>query len=255
MLLIGHMRCGSTLLSHILQQHPQILGWGERHITYNTQADVDYLVRSSALVSERRWIRNEIIFDKVVNEMFTIEPNLLMAPNMRALFLLREPEPTLASILRTLGNTEGWTEDDAFDHYRTRMQQTRSLVKTIDDPLRATFFTYGQFVHQTEAVLNLLEAALNLTYPLEEEYETTERTGTWGWGDTSDRIHAGRIVRKERQIEYAFSSKMLDEATVLYEETLDILHRHALSLPTYQVIKETENTRDSARYISFNYSL
>ena len=149
LMLIGHMRCGSTLLSHILQQNPQILGWGERHMIYRTQAAVDYIVRSTALEAGVWRLRNQIVFDKVVNEMFSIEPQLLTAPNTRALFLLREPEPTLSSILRVLGETEEWTRDDAFAHYRTRMEQMQTFAKTMDDPRRATVITHDQLLHQT----------------------------------------------------------------------------------------------------------
>ena len=80
-------------------------------------------------------------------------------------------------------------------------------------------------------MFDLLERSLDLDQPLTEEYETTERTGTWGWGDTSDRIHTGRIVRKEKPIQHDFPHDMLDEATVLYEDTLDVLRHHARCLP------------------------
>lgn len=231
LMLIGHMRCGSTLLSHILQQNPQVLGWGERHMIYRTQAEVDHIVRSTALESGVWRLRNHVVFDKVVNEMFSIEPALLTAPNTRALFLLRKPEPTLSSILRVLGDAEGWTRDDAFAHYRTRMEQMQVFAQTIDDPRRATVLTHDQLLHETDAVFDLLSVALDLDQPLTEKYETTERTGTWGWGDTSARIHTGRIVRNERPIEHDVPRDMLDEATVLYEDTLDVLRHHALCLP------------------------
>ncbi len=231
LMLIGHMRCGSTLLSHILQQNPQILGWGERHMIYRTQSDVDYIVRSTALEAGVWRLRNQIVFDKVVNEMFSIEPQLLAAPNTRALFLLREPESALSSILRVLGDTEGWTRDDALAHYRTRMEQMQVFARTIDAPKRATVITHDQLLHQTQDVFDLLETSLDLDQPLTEEYETTERTGTWGWGDTSARIHTGRIVRKEKPIQHDVPRDMLDEATALYEDTLDVLCHHALCLP------------------------
>ena len=105
------------------------------------------------------------------------------------------------------------------------------FIQTIDDPRRATVITHDQLLHQTQDVFDLLETSLDLDQPLTEEYETTERTGTWGWGDTSARIHTGRIVRKERSIEHDFPRDMLDEATLLYEDTLDVLRSHALCLP------------------------
>ena len=38
-LLLGHMRCGSSLLSNILATNPEITGYGETHLDYQTPGD------------------------------------------------------------------------------------------------------------------------------------------------------------------------------------------------------------------------
>jgi hypothetical protein len=47
LLLLGHMRCGSSLLTHILVDNPEIAGYGETHTRYNTSNDFEeWLYRS-----------------------------------------------------------------------------------------------------------------------------------------------------------------------------------------------------------------
>src|ERR1700731_2228397 len=63
--ILGHMRSGSTLLSHILASHLDIVGAGEAHITYQTPADLPQLVLRTCEFLRRPVLRETYIVDQI----------------------------------------------------------------------------------------------------------------------------------------------------------------------------------------------
>ena len=44
LLVLSHMRSYSTLLAHLLHEHPKISGWEEQHRSYRTTSDLESLI-------------------------------------------------------------------------------------------------------------------------------------------------------------------------------------------------------------------
>ncbi|MDY7013544.1 MAG: sulfotransferase family protein, partial [Cyanobacteriota bacterium] len=42
--ILSHMRSGSSLLTHILNSNPEIIGYGETHLQYSSEADFKRLM-------------------------------------------------------------------------------------------------------------------------------------------------------------------------------------------------------------------
>jgi hypothetical protein len=175
----------------------------------------------------QRRVRWRYVMDKVVHEMFTIRSEVLREPDVRTVLLLREPASTIASILRVF--PEGG-EAMAVAHYAERLGELAAYARAVEGTGRGFHLTHRQLIERTDEALAALTAFLGLTPPLDERYRLTETTTQWGWGDTSPRILAGRVVRDEPAPGPALSPAAEDEAQAAYEACLAELARTTAGL-------------------------
>jgi Sulfotransferase family len=120
--ILGHMRCGSTALSHILCSHPQISGYGEAHISYKSRSDIGLLILNQTKRNSYRQ-SSTYLFDKILHSRYDSH-NSTDFFESRAIFMIREPIKTIQSI-RTLFSSIGSNEysNDVLvsDYYEERM--------------------------------------------------------------------------------------------------------------------------------------
>jgi hypothetical protein len=190
--IMGHMRCGSTLLLHILLTNPRLIGYGERNAAYLSNEDLDKL-ELAARIAQRAPFRDAgYAVDQINHDRFTPSPDLLGNERVRCVFLIRDPQPTIQSIV-SLTQTfyEPWTIARAVDYYTLRLQTLAGYAKSMGREMLS--LTYDELVDETPSMLRRLESFLCLREKLREEYAIQRFTGTRG--DPSEHIHAGRIVR------------------------------------------------------------
>jgi len=189
-LILAHMRSGSTLLAHILMSHPEVLGLGERNAPYRSQADVERLIVDSYW-HYRRW-RQPIpyVVDQLNHNRF-LSPELLAHPHGRFIFLIREPEASLASMVDVLGHFYGFSLDDALTYYPHRLHQLAQYAQTLNDPQRGFYLSYTDLTQRTEHLLPALQHFLQMKHPLTPDYHQFSFTGQHG--DPSPRIRTGNI--------------------------------------------------------------
>lgn len=229
LLILGHMRCGSTLLAHIINSHPEVAGYGETHRSYRLLRDV-WGLRAHVFVRQPTLrVRARYVSDKNVNEVFPVDPEVLARSSARVVLIAREPRASLSSLVRVLPD---WTERQALDHYLTRMDLLRRTAAVCSDRDRVFFLTHHQLVHHSAPALQALTAFLGLGSPLSERYEFTAKTGEWGWGDTTERIWAGHIVRDYERPERAWPAALIAEAEAAYREAVRSLEHAASHAPT-----------------------
>jgi hypothetical protein len=226
---LGHMRSGSTLLAHILSSHAQIAGYGETHLSYRNSRDLARLRLHLFVRQPTARIKQRYVMDKVVNELFEVHTDVLRAPNVRALLLLREPGPTIASIRKVLTD---WTEDQAVEHFVQRSRLMAECARELAGSGRAFALTHDELVHRTDAALTALTRFLGLDTPLSERYSATLTTGEWGWGDTTRRIHAGHVVREGGTASAPLTPAAEAAATAAYDECLATFRRHLPGIDT-----------------------
>ena len=94
--ILAHMRCGSTALSNIICSRGDVSGYGEAHVSYDGRAALGRLA-----LNQRRhggWRPGAgHLFDKILHSRHdSIAPDQFFTA--RAVFMLREPEPTIRSI-------------------------------------------------------------------------------------------------------------------------------------------------------------
>ena len=194
LLLLGHMRSGSTLLLHLLLTNPEIAAMGERNVRYASAADLARLALAVRWAGTRPLRRLRYVADQINHNRFTANVELFQNPRVRVLFLLREPQSALASLLE-LSRTyyeHAWSVAKAVDYYVARMQAFVDLGASIETPGRAALMRYETLTAQPVQSLESLRLFLRLnagfspSYPLQPF--TTER------GDPGPKIKYGKIV-------------------------------------------------------------
>lgn len=193
MLIMGHMRCGSTLLMHLLLTHPDLIGCGERNAAYRRKVDLDKLELASRRYQHAVLRRVRYAVDQVNHDHLTPDPGLLADERVRCVFLVREPESSIRSILDlTRRFYEPWSESRAETYYTLRLQSLARLAGVIGRD-RLLAMTYEELVADTGPALRRLEAYLGLESPLQERYSLQKFTGLRG--DPTARIRTGGIQR------------------------------------------------------------
>jgi hypothetical protein len=211
--IMGHMRSGSTLLMHLLISHPELIGCGERNVPYRSDDDLDRL-EIAARRSQRRLFRGpSYVVDQINHDEFTPDPELFKSKRIRCIFLIREPEEAIQSLLRlTRSSSDPWPVDRAIDYYVGRLKSLTALRERVSE--RAIGVTYSELVDHVPKTLDRLSSFLSLTSPLEPEYSIQPFTGRRG--DTSERIRSGRIARGNFEPTFPISESQRNRVNEAY---------------------------------------
>ena len=182
--ILAHMRCGSTALSNVLCSREEVSGYGETHTWYDGRGAVGRLAINLQLRGALHW-PPQILFDKILHtHLHAQAPDAFFAA--RAVFMLREPEPTIRSIARLFAgkpNRQGWdTLAGAAAYYAER---TRALAQVWDRfaPERRFALSHRRLLEDPEAALAALSGQLGFDPPLANSYASQKASRTGGGGD------------------------------------------------------------------------
>lgn len=221
--ILGHMRSGSSLLTHLLASSDEVRGYGETHLTYRRPKDLR-LLRAKVLFTLRAvWPEKTegYYLDKILHSMhFDLSTSgFARAKNVRFVYYLREPETTVSSMIKTFG----YTQDEACSYYIGRLETIRNEAEAIPHRARFLFFTHAQLLGDTDAVLGSLQSFLSLEKPLSQEYRILRTTGKPIVGDPSEAIKTGRIIRTNQNADDSagdlVQDELLDRAREVYART------------------------------------
>jgi hypothetical protein len=181
--LLGHMRCGSTALSHVLCAHPAVSGYGEAHIRYQGPEALGLL-----LINQwRRGARkpgSRYLFDKILHARYdAFAPDEFFAS--RAVFLIREPEQSILStrkLFAMLGTGEYATDEAAADYYEDRLTQLAATWHRFA-PDRRIGLTYEGLTETPDATLQRISSVMELSPALANAYERGGKVMPRGAGD------------------------------------------------------------------------
>lgn len=218
--LLSHMRAFTTLAGHILGSHPEINGYYEMHISYEDASaldkQLDVFLESDVLKENSRYL-----FDKLLHNDYLLKPEQFGLANIKILISLLEPEHTIKSIVNLFAQKE--IEDlyaspvEAANYYIARVQALADFSRTADQPYY--YFDAEMFQRAPEILLPRLSDWLELDSPLSERYQIFNQTGKARKGDSSERIHSGRIDRTP--VDYSHISipeDVLRTAREVYQE-------------------------------------
>lgn len=224
LLLLSHMRSGSSLLTHLLTTNPEVIGYGETHTNYTDANDFKQLLKKVYWQSQdfrtlqdiqNLRMNHQYVMDKVLHNKKFLDHDFLSSEQIYGLFLLREPERSLASIADLKPH---WSQQDTIDYYADRMAMLVEYARLINDPQRMLVVTYGQMLDDTPRVLTTLQQFLQTQAPFTEEYKILKTTGMKGVGDSKGKIKAGKIVRSQRQLPQDFSPEIVERAKQVHSD-------------------------------------
>lgn len=194
---IAHMRCGSTALSNVLCSRPDVSGYGEAHIRYDTPNAVGRLIVNQA--ARRSWAPNApILFDKILHNRHDTQP----VPGFfeaRAVFLARRPFRSIASIVdlyARLGRQHEYPDlAAAARYYIDRVEQMCRLWHQFPAERRVGL-THDALLQDPDASLENISAALAIKPALENHYTSRRASRRGGAGDP---LVSGAHSRIEKQ--------------------------------------------------------
>lgn len=192
LLILAHMRSGSSLLQHVLASNPAVIGRGERNKSYRTPWDLDRLV-VDVCANQKVVPKKELTFVDQINHGRLIErESILVHPRVKKIFLLREPFGAIGSIVHVLGKHYDIDLDRAVRYYVNRLRELRGYAEAESSRSKQFFLTYGDLVGDARGrVLSSLGDFLGLERELAEDYRTFSFTGRSG--DPGPKILSGRI--------------------------------------------------------------
>ncbi|NES81177.1 MAG: sulfotransferase [Moorea sp. SIO2B7] len=206
--LLGHMRSGSSLFTHILNSNPEIIGYGETHLNYESERDFNNLMFKVYWQIRDYQMNHKYLLDKVLHNHKILDINLLHSENLTSIFLIREPQITLASILDIKPH---FTEKKALYYYCERLSMLEKYGKIINSKERSLLVSHDQLLNHTDSVFATLKTFLDTKEVFSEQYNILRTTGMKGIGDSSKNIKAGRIIRNPKKSENKISQDLVEK--------------------------------------------
>ncbi len=194
--LLSHMRAYTSLAGHILGSHPQINGYYEMHLSYESPSalnrQLELFLQGDALKPASRYL-----FDKLLHNDYRLRPERLGLADIRILLSLAEPKHTIKSIVHLFAQKPDpdlyASPVAAADYYVARVRALAEFCRTTEWPYH--YFDAELLLRAPEQLLPRLTKWLELDSPLSERYQIFSQTGKAGRGDTSPRIHRGSVDR------------------------------------------------------------
>jgi hypothetical protein len=246
--LFSHMRSFSTVLSHVLGSHPQICGYSETHLKYRHRSDLHRL-RWRVGRATGSWPRGRYLLDKLLHNFMLIPKDLRYSPQLRTLIFLREPEPTLQSILRLNANGlhRSWYDNAtrAAEYYCERV--TWLTAVGVHFKHRAFAFPAETIIDQTAPLLTHLGTFLDLDTALQPSYRLQRLSGLPSHGDSSARLQAGTVLHRPQPSTpdpIHIDRKLIDQCTRVYRTCMSTL---ADWCPSYGLLENETATKRTSR--------
>ncbi len=220
-ILLGHMRCGSSLMVQILSSNPDIAGYGETQLLYRSIGDLEKL-SAHVYFTLRRFRPSRLVLDKLLHDHLLTEEELL-APSCTFPIMARDAISSVRSMVTTIPD---WFEKNyppsgdilsqATDYYRRRLDTLSHYGETLSRTGKCWYFTYQDLMERPSEVFHMLEQCLKLHYPLSERYAIGPKTGIHNIGDRSENIKRGYIDRSIVRDPIAIPEKLAEVLTEHY---------------------------------------
>lgn len=207
------MRSRSSLVSHLIGSHPEVAGYFENHLKLRTSFElVSLSERVSTLTGQK--LAGKWIFDKILHNSLVVSPRLLNRPNVRPIFLVRDPVETIASISSHLAD-KGYDDRRAVRYYLKRVNELNRLISGCTHCL---LLNSADIIGDTERTLRRFRNFLGVDLPFSETYSIGTLTGQRMFGDSSEAIQSGRILEnRSATISLPKSLPFLEEAQEAYK--------------------------------------
>lgn len=215
--ILSHMRSRSSVLAHILGSNSNICGYRELGCPYSSRLSLKKM--NIALSYEMHCnLKEKYLLDKILHNYF-ISEKVLNFSRLKAIFLLRNPNSTIKSIIN-MGHITGkeWYKDpsQAMEYYCSRLATLQNYSEKLDG--RYLFVESSELVDNTERTLEEITEWLDLDEPLSKNYSTFKNTGRPGYSDPSRNIMSGVIIRTEGHPDIHIPEEILSKGKLCYKK-------------------------------------
>jgi hypothetical protein len=223
--LLSHMRANTSLIGHLLGDHPEISGYYEMHNGYYSWKSYlrQKLIYSSAHPTEKI---APIMFDKVLHSGHAVSDEILLSPNSIFLISIRQPTPTVKSAVaqfRKKRPEHEFTEIEAVaNYYLERIKQLEAYAMK----LKGKYFYYDaeSIIDKPSEILSSMSSFLSLKTPINETFSPKTLTGKGTSGDHSGNLLKGQIIKNKSNYEdIDLSHELSQELTIEYERVRSLL--------------------------------
>mgnify|MGYP001817013037 CR=1 FL=1 len=191
--LFSTMRSGTTLLTRILADNPEIAGFGEAHIRYSDPDSLLDLKYWIARFTRRYPGRDLYLLDKVLHGKHVPDLGRLAGmAELHPIFLIRAPLSNARSLGRMFDGT-GEAAELPWDYLLKRYDELERHLDGLQGAQPIAALSYERLTETPDSVLAELGDHLGLSQPLNARYQTPAYLGRWGIGDGSDTIRSGAI--------------------------------------------------------------
>jgi len=224
-LILAHMRCGSTALSNILCSRSDVSGYGETHVRHDGRGALGRL--SINLRRRGGWSPGStVLFDKILHNRHDCAAPAQFF-EARAIFVVRRPGDAIRSIVdlyARLGRDEYATHEHAAVYYVERLQALKAMWPRFADHRRIGL-THEGLVACPDRVLADISARLDFRPPLANHYVSPAASRIGGGGDPlvsarHDHIVADRTIADQADATIEASVELTEQANALYREMI-----------------------------------
>lgn len=201
-IILSTMRSGTSLLTRVLSDNPQIYGYGESHVCYEDE---------SAILDLKYWIyrftrtypgRNDYLLDKVLHKSHLPDiGELSRYAEIFPIFLIRNPAGNANSLERMFERGGLGTSGLPWEYLQMRYGELIEYTKFLEGRFPIAAYSYEKLTSTPDIVLDGLQNFLSLQDPLNAEYSTPSYLGRWGVGDGSSSIRSGKILERDTSAE------------------------------------------------------
>ncbi|BAP55937.1 nucleoside triphosphate hydrolase superfamily protein [Thioploca ingrica] len=176
--LLSHPRAGTTLTVNLLCTNPEIVGVGEMKVRYYSNNDLNVLRGRVYNKHRKMTITEKFLLDNINVSWFLPNPNILHNKSIFCLFLIREGESTISSLLNpnfplVKAFPGAKIEDEVaftYKYYQQRLRDLEKYAQIINDKERAIYISYKQLVYDTQKVFEGLKKFLKTEFSFSENY-------------------------------------------------------------------------------------
>ncbi|MEM7801346.1 MAG: hypothetical protein AAF633_19285, partial [Chloroflexota bacterium] len=111
--------------------------------------------------------------------------------------------------------------DSALKYYVERLAQLEKHSKNLNG--NYFFLESDALINHTDEILEELRAFLNLESPLSSSYTIFQKTNQPGYGDFSDNISTGKIVKRRNENLIDLPQSIVDAGHEAYERCISLL--------------------------------
>ncbi len=226
--IMSHMRSRSSLLSHILASNPEICGYTEQHLSYKSKLDLVRL-RASIFLETGKEMDQKYVLDKILHNNLSLSPKTLNKENSIFIFLIREPERTLKSIVKSSLETDfpHWRDQyQASSYYISRLSKLQDYAEALNK--KFFFIESDDLINDATHVLEDLTNWLMLRDPLNTNYSLFQKTGIRGYGDPLPHIKSGKIIKTSPTSEIEISQTVLEKSKLAYKLCKENLSKNCI---------------------------